>query len=184
MNETVDLVHYRDDWPVLFRALGRDLRRELDGLALRIDHIGSTSVPRLPAKDIIDVQISVASFVPLDAYGCPLSKLGFEYKEGHGKEGPDLSKRYFRERSGRETHIHVVRNGSWAQVVQLLLRDHLRESDTDRRLYERSKWKLADECGNDRDKYNTAKRRVIWEILERAHWWSQKVGWFPGPTDA
>ena len=184
MKETVDLVPYRDVWPVRFRELGKALRRELDGLALRIDHIGSTSVPGLSAKDIIDVQISVASFVPLDAYRCPLSKLGYAYRKGHGKEGPDLSKRYFRERKGPETHIHVVRDGSWAQVVQLLLRDYLRESDNDRRLYETSKWKLARKCGNDRDRYNTAKRRVIWDILERAHWWSQKTGWFPGPSDA
>lgn len=185
MKETVGLVDYQNNWPDRFRALGKNLRRELGELALRIDHIGSTSVPRLPAKDVIDVQISVNSFVPLDAYRCPLRKLGYVYRRAHGKQGRDLSKRYFREKKRLpETHIHVVRDGSWAQVVQLLLRDYLRENGDGRGLYENVKRRLAVECDNDRDKYNTAKREVIWELLEQAHWWSQKIGWFPGPPDA
>ena len=62
------VVPYDPAWPRLFAALGASLRRELGAVALRIDHIGSTSVPALAAKPIVDVQISVAALEPVDRY--------------------------------------------------------------------------------------------------------------------
>ena len=59
----IEIVEYREQWPAEFRAIAGDLRRRLGPLALRIDHIGSTSVPGLAAKDRIDIQVTVASAV-------------------------------------------------------------------------------------------------------------------------
>ena len=87
---------------------GAGCAKSLARIALRIDHIGSTSVRGLDAKPIIDIQVSVASFGPLDAYRLPLQRAGFVYRPG-----AELTKRYFRERPGeRRTHIHVRRAGS------------------------------------------------------------------------
>ena len=61
------VVPYSSEWPVRFRELGTQLRHALGPVALRIDHIGSTAIPGLAAKPIVDIQISVASFEPLDA---------------------------------------------------------------------------------------------------------------------
>src|SRR5512137_3047985 len=58
---TVEIIPYQDRWPAEFQAIASDLRRALGPLALRIDHIGSTSVPGLAAKDVIDIQITVAA---------------------------------------------------------------------------------------------------------------------------
>jgi GrpB-like predicted nucleotidyltransferase (UPF0157 family) len=75
-DDAIVVAPYDPAWPVLFRAQAADLRAALGDVALRIDHIGSTSVPGLAAKPIVDVQISVADFEPLDAYRRPLERLG------------------------------------------------------------------------------------------------------------
>jgi GrpB-like predicted nucleotidyltransferase (UPF0157 family) len=67
----IEIVSYDPAWPQRFAELGADLRRALGDVALRIDHIGSTAVPGLAAKPIIDVQVSVASFEPLAAFKAP-----------------------------------------------------------------------------------------------------------------
>ncbi len=68
MSDEVVVVPYDPEWSILFARLGSVLRDALGDVALRIDHIGSASVPDLDAKPIIDDQISVAAFEPLDAY--------------------------------------------------------------------------------------------------------------------
>src|SRR5215210_3054766 len=117
------VVAYDPAWPQRFAALGRDLRAALGNVALRIDHIGSTAVPGLAAKPIIDVQISVASFEPLSSFRDPIESCGFVWRA----ENDELTKRYFRERPGRRrTHIHVRRAGSFSEQLNLLHRDYLR----------------------------------------------------------
>ena len=129
MPEKIVIVPYNPEWPVLFGKLSADLRAALGTVALRIDHIGSTSVPGLAAKPIIDVQISVASFKPLDAFRVPLEGLGFVFRA----DNPDLNKRYFREPPGtRRTHIHVFRAGSWSEQIALLFRDYMCRPSQDR----------------------------------------------------
>jgi GrpB-like predicted nucleotidyltransferase (UPF0157 family) len=76
----IEVVDYSATWPVQFVDLGIRLRRALGDVALRVDHIGSTSVPGLAAKPVIDVQISVSDFEPLDSFKAPLCDLGFVYR--------------------------------------------------------------------------------------------------------
>jgi len=76
----IEIVEYDPDWPRLFRGRGEQLRRALGEVALRIDHIGSTSIPGLAAKPIMDIQISVAAFEPLDAFRQPLEPLGYIFR--------------------------------------------------------------------------------------------------------
>ena len=181
MPEKVVIVPYDPEWPALFARLGADLRQALGTVALRIDHIGSTSVPGLAAKPVIDVQISVASFELLDAFRIPLQSLGFVYRP----DNPDLSKRYFREPPGtRRTHIHVFRAGSWPEQVSLLFRDYMRAHDEDARQYAALKYRLAAQYQDDRLGYTDAKSPLIWEVMARAHRWSQRIGWQAGPSDA
>jgi GrpB-like predicted nucleotidyltransferase (UPF0157 family) len=73
----VEIVQYDPIWPARFAQLGSELRAAMGTTALRIDHIGSTAIPGLAAKPIIDIQISVAAFEPLDAYRLPMERLGY-----------------------------------------------------------------------------------------------------------
>lgn len=179
--DQVIVVPYDPAWPTMFAELGRRLRGALGETALRIDHIGSTSVPGLDAKPIIDVQISVRSFEPLNAFRLPLEGLGFVFRAAN----PELTKRYFRERPGdRRTHIHVRQAGSWAEQFALLFRDYMRTHAEDARQYAKLKYGLAEKCRGDRHDYTESKALFIWEIMAKADRWSQEVGWEPGASDA
>src|SRR5687768_10521599 len=122
-NDPVEIVPYDPEWPLRFRHLASELRAALGDAALRIDHIGSTAVPGLAAKPIIDVQISVAELEPMTGYRARLEELGYRWRS----DNPDLGKRYFREREGQpRTHVHVRPAGSFAEQFALLFRDYLR----------------------------------------------------------
>jgi GrpB-like predicted nucleotidyltransferase (UPF0157 family) len=140
MTNEIIVVPYDSEWPNLFQTLGYALRNALGDIALRIDHIGSTSIQGLDAKPIIDVQISVASFDPIEVIAIPLQKIGFYYRF----DNLDLTKRYFREALGdRRTHIHVRRIGSWSEQITLLFRDYMRCHPTDCKIYAEIKYQLA-----------------------------------------
>lgn len=176
------MVPYDAKWPDLFGEVGRRLRQELGDIALRIDHVGSTSVPGLDAKPIIDVQVSVASFEPLDTFRLPLERAGFVHRPG-----AELTKRYFRERPGhRRTHIHVRRAGSFNEQFALLFRDFLRTHPRSAAEYAAVKYDLAAKFSTPEQRYEyvRAKGPFVWETLQVADEWAGEVGWEPGPSDA
>lgn len=177
----VAVVPYDSEWPARFRELAGPIREVLGSVALRIDHVGSTSIPGLAAKPIIDIQISVQDFHLFESYGGPLQSLGYVFRS----ENPELTKRYFREKPGSERiHVHVRRAGSWAEQFALLFRDFLRAYDEEARKYEELKRELAERFRTDRHAYTDAKQPFIWDLMGRADRWSQEVGWVPGPSDA
>lgn len=179
--DPIIVVSYDPGWRDEFALLGGSLRKALGDVALRIDHIGSTAIPGMPAKPVIDIQISVAGLEPAEPYRKPLEALGFAWRHAN----PDLTKRYFRERPGdRRTHIHVRRAGTLAEQLSLLFRDYLRVNNEDARRYSALKVRLAEQYRGDRQGYVNAKSPLIWEIFRNASDWSQAVGWEPGPPDA
>jgi GrpB-like predicted nucleotidyltransferase (UPF0157 family) len=180
INEII-VVPYDSEWPNLFQTLGYSLRKALGDIALRIDHIGSTSIRGLDAKPIIDLQISVASFDPVEAISIPLQKNGFYYRS----DNADLTKRYFREAPGdRRTHIHVRQTGSWSEQFALLFRDYMRCHPTDCNIYAQFKHQLAEQFQNNRHGYVAAKTPFIWETIRKADEWAQETGWSLGKSDA
>ncbi len=181
MPDPIEIVAYRAEWPVLFQELGRSLRGALGNTAIRIDHIGSTAVPGLAAKAILDVQISVPSFEPLETYCDPLKTVGFV----HRPNNPDRTQRCFRERHrNRRTHIHVRRVGSWSEQSALLFRDFLRNHPEEAKGYADVKRELAERFRLNRLAYTNGKGPFIFEWMQRANQGSQLVGWSPDPSDA
>lgn len=172
---------YDPEWPARFGDLGRCVRRALGAVAVRIDHIGSTAVPGLDAKPIIDVQISVAAFEPLAAFKDPLESSGFRFRP----KRDEMSRRYFRERPGdRRTHVHVRLAGGFVEQLNLLHRDYLRACPARASEYAQLKHGLAYLLSTDRQAYVDAKASFVWETLRRAEHWSDRTGWQPGPSDA
>jgi len=181
MGDRVVIVDYDPAWPGRFLEVGRVLRRTLGDLAFRIDHIGSTAVPGLAAKPVIDVQVSVRDLDPVDPFRLPLERIGYVWHS----DNPDLTKRYFREGPGRpRTHLHVRRAGSWAEQQALLFRDYLRTHSARATRYGNLKRRLAEAYGEDREGYTDAKSPFIWRTMVRADRWSQETGWKPEPSDA
>jgi GrpB-like predicted nucleotidyltransferase (UPF0157 family) len=180
MEDQWRITNYDPEWRNLFLDIGSKLRSSLGELAVRIDHVGSTSVNGLDAKPIIDIQISVLNFDDERNYKTKIEKVGFVLR----KENPDKTKKYFREIPGnRRTHIHVRRASSFSEQITLLFKDYLREHPEDCLKYAEEKHRLMKLYKNERPKYVEEKGPIVWEILQKAHIWSQEVGWKPGRTD-
>jgi GrpB-like predicted nucleotidyltransferase (UPF0157 family) len=103
----VQLADYDPDWPRLFQREADRIRRVLGERVVQLEHVGSTSVPGLAAKPIIDIQISVADLEPLAAFRQPLERLGYVYRA----DNPERTKRYFREPPGRARTLCTCAGG-------------------------------------------------------------------------
>ena len=173
----VTITPYNPNWPVLFEQEKARIQGALGVHAISIQHIGSTSVPGLGAKPIIDVMIAVPSLEEADAFCIqPMIALGYEYVKTFETEIPH--RRYFRksdETGVRTHHVHmVVINSDW-WVDHLLFRDFLRADSNARRAYEAYKRKLAESEWNDSNDYAEAKTDFILKTMEDARAWKQRV---------
>jgi GrpB-like predicted nucleotidyltransferase (UPF0157 family) len=102
----------------------------------------------------------------------------------HIIDNPDKTKRYFREKGNKKrTHIHIREAGSWSEQISLLFRDYLREHPEDCKVYANVKYKLMEQYRWQRERYVEEKESIVWELLMKAHGWSQAAGWRPGNTD-
>jgi GrpB-like predicted nucleotidyltransferase (UPF0157 family) len=181
--DPVFIVPYDESWPERFQQLAQQLRNALGPVALRIDHIGSTSIPGLAAKPVIDIQISAADFEPLDAFRLPLESLGYIFRANN----PERTKRYFREAPAHpRVHIHVRRSGSFSEQFALLFRDYVRTHPDVAAQYAELKIGLAQryQLVEERELYTEAKAPFIWKVIAQADSWASSTGWFPGLSDA
>lgn len=177
----IQITPYNKIWPDRFAQLAALLRETLGDVALRVDHIGSTAVPGLAAKPVIDIQISVTALEPVDPFRIPLAELGYVYRA----DNLERTKRYFREPPGAlRTHIHVRKLGSFSQQFPLLLRDYLRAHPDELPPYEQLKRRLAAEHPHDAAAYTEAKVPWFWQTIRRADAWAQGVGWEVDVSDA
>lgn len=180
-------------WGTEFRAIAEPLRAALGGLALRIDHIGSTSVSGLAAKDIIDIQVTVAA-LDAEALTRALAPLGYtlaaeinhdHLPPGHEGDAPEeWQKLYFRPPAGqRDTHLHIRQAGRANQRYALLFRDYLRADPLARGAYERIKRALARLHPDDVDAYYDVKDPVCDIIIAAAELWATATRYAQGPSD-
>lgn len=137
------------------------IRRALGPTVQEVQHIGSTSVPGLAAKPIIDILLTVPDITAEEDYVEPLVAAGYELRvrePGH---------RMLRT-PGRDVHIHVLEPADPAAADYLLFRDHLRDDATDRELYEATKRELLTREWADMNEYAEAKTAVVEDIKARA----------------
>lgn len=160
--EKRDLVLAEPDptWPAAYAEHEQRIRAAL-GPAARVEHTGSTSVPGLAAKPIIDITLLVDDITAEEDYLDQLVGAGYELRvrePGHRMvRTPE-----------RDVHVHVHQVDDPAAADVLLFRDHLRSHPADRELYERTKRELIDRDWADMNAYADAKTDVITQIKERA----------------
>lgn len=166
----IEIVSYDAGWPIAFEAEAARLRAALNGLALRIDHHGSTAIPGLAAKAIIDIQISVASLQPLPTYGSKLEAAGYI----HVPHADDAVCPFFHRPAlwPHTHHVHVVERGGHEERRTLAFRDYLRDHADAAREYERLKRAVAAQVvGNDassREEYARRKTDFIEQVIALA----------------
>jgi GrpB-like predicted nucleotidyltransferase (UPF0157 family) len=160
----IQIVDYDPQWPELFDREAARIRALLGPRALRIEHSGSTSVPGLAAKPIIDVVLAVADSADEPAYAPPLEAAGYvlrvrepDWFEHRMFKGPDTA-----------VNLHVFSWGCPEINHMLLFRDWLRSHPADRDLYLQTKLALAQKEWKTVQEYADAKTEVIGEILAHA----------------
>lgn len=174
-NDPIVVVDYDPDWPQRFGEISTRLAGALGARALRIDHVGSTAVPGLPAKPIVDVQISVPDVEDEAAYLPSTQGQGFELRwvePGHRylRPPPELPRLW---------QLHVCTVASDWERVHLLFRDYLRSHPATAASYALLKRRLAGEHPHDGIGYNDAKGPWIEEVLRLAEVWAEQTAWQP-----
>ena len=163
--EDLVAVHsYSEDWPQLFDQERQQLREAIGDYVLDIQHIGSTSVPGLDAKPIIDIGVAVANFEEAAICVEPLERLGYIY---HGENG--IPRRHFFTKGDPRTHnLHMNELGSHDWATTTHFRDYLRGHPETTRAYAELKRELAIRHQHDREAYQEGKNQLIQEILRLA----------------
>jgi GrpB-like predicted nucleotidyltransferase (UPF0157 family) len=160
----IDVRDYDPEWPRLYEREEERIRAILGDRVRRIEHVGSTSVPELPAKPIVDIVLEVPDSSDESSYAAALEAAGYpltirepDWFEHRVFKGPDTN-----------VNLHVFTEGCEEVDRMVGFRDHLRESAADRKLYADAKRELAGRDWKYVQQYADAKTSVVLEILARA----------------
>ena len=163
-NNTITLVDYDPEWPKKFQFEYTRIKELLGNRALAIEHVGSTSVPGLPAKPIIDILLVVADSADETSYVPFLEHAGYilrirepDWYEHRLLKGPEFP-----------VNLHVFTKGSVEINRMLLFRNHLRTNTEDKELYLNTKKELASKVWKYVQDYADAKSEVVDAIINRA----------------
>jgi GrpB-like predicted nucleotidyltransferase (UPF0157 family) len=177
----IAVVDYRAEWPAEFEAIAGELRTALGIKALSVDHVGSTSVPGLPAKDCIDVQVRSAT---LDDIAPLLTARGLRlrpepWNQVEVSSGQECQKLVFAPPLGaRTSNVHVRLHGGPNARYALLFRDYLRADERARDGWGAFKQRLAVSVPDLMD-YGQIKATATEVLMAGAERWAAATGWSP-----
>ncbi len=158
------MAEYDPTWPRWFETERAKIVAALAERALAVDHIGSTSVPGLAAKPIIDICLTVADSSDEASYLGDLQAAGYELRVRE----PDFHEHRLVRNPARDVHVHIFTEGSPEITRYLTFRNRLRQNDADRELYEATKRKLAQQDWPTMQHYADEKTGVVEAIIRRA----------------
>lgn len=162
----VEIVSYDENWGEKFELEERKLRKVFSEYAFAIEHVGSTSIPGLSAKPIIDISVGVNNLEEVMQFKDKLEEIGYEYRDKSGKNG----ERYFfaKGSSDNRTHyLHIIKFNSQEWKKNLFFRDYLRNNYESMKEYEKLKITLSKQFADNRPKYTEAKSKFISDILKK-----------------
>jgi dephospho-CoA kinase len=166
------------EWPAQAARLAAKIGLVAGGL--RVDHIGSTAVPGLPAKDIIDLQLTVSSLDEADSLADPLAAAGFPLEPDNiGDRGEETKRFHNSADPGRLVNLHVRVKDSRDWRHALLFRDWLRADENERADYLDLKRTLAAKFASGEHIQDYASAKDVWfnAALDRAETWAAQAGW-------
>lgn len=162
--QEIHIADYEPEWPQWFERAAAEIRAALGEAVLELHHVGSTSVPGLGAKPLIDINLVVADTTAEEAYVPQLEAIGYVLRVRE----PDWFEHRLLRGFNPPVNLHVFPRGCEEVERMLLLRNWLRGNDADRELYARAKRELAAKEWKYVQNYADAKTAVIQEILVRA----------------
>jgi GrpB-like predicted nucleotidyltransferase (UPF0157 family) len=163
----VELVPHQEEWKTLFEREEALIREACGDFALAIEHIGSTAIPNLAAKPIIDIMVGVRDLSEAEKFlRQPLEKIGYEYRGETGIAG----RLYFRKGTATASthHLSLVEKGGEIWRRHILFRDYLRANAEAARSYNELKKNLAIKFKDRREDYTNGKTEFVEEILLKA----------------
>jgi len=160
----IELVEYDPAWPRQFQEEEQKIRRALGERALVVEHVGSTSVPDLAAKPVLDIVLAVADSTDEDAYVPALEEAGYV----HRIREPEWHEHRLLKGTDRDVNLHVFSAGCSEIDRMIAFRDHFGQNDADRELYQRKKRELAKRTWEYVQHYADAKGELVESILSRA----------------
>lgn len=169
MGRHVRIVGYDLRWPLLYEMEKDLILSVAEGMIVRVEHIGSTAVPNLGGKPIIDIMAGVSSLSNADKCIEPLEGIGYDYFPEYEETMPE--RRYFQKGmfpKEQHYHLHMVELDSDFWRRHLLFRDYLRTHPGIAEQYYELKKKLAAEYGSDREGYTDAKTSFIESTVAKA----------------
>ncbi|HEX4304216.1 MAG TPA: GrpB family protein [Rhizomicrobium sp.] len=184
----IEIVPYRESWPAEFAAIAAELRALGGKHILAIHHIGSTAVPGLAAKDVIDLQVTVVDIAA--ARSLPFNEPKFIRRldvQDHNPPGmslpPEQLEKCFYKTTGRAANIHARIAGRFNQRYPLLCRDYLRAHPAAANAYAAIKIELARLFPEDMDSYYAIKDPVFDLMMAQAEEWAAQTAWSAPPSD-
>src|SRR5712692_7998308 len=165
---SIIIADYNPVWPVLFEEEKARILAVAGNYIDEIQHVGSTSVPGLGAKPIIDIMVGLRERSLVEQCIQPLEGLGYEYLGEYGISERHYFRKPLADIGSRTHHIHMIVRGSDFWKRHILFRDYLRAHPEDARHYYLLKKELADKFGSDREGYMDAKTEFIEAILAKA----------------
>lgn len=167
MAESIVIVEYDPDWALAYETERDRILDAIGNQLTAVEHVGSTAVPGLGAKPIIDIMVAVADIDDYVHAIAPLEGLGYEYVSEYEEFIPE--RRYFRKGAEPSSHhLHMVQRTTSFWHDHLLFRDYLRTHDETARDYEELKKALAAKLGDDRLAFTEAKTAFIESVLAQA----------------
>jgi GrpB-like predicted nucleotidyltransferase (UPF0157 family) len=160
----VRLVDYDARWPLLFADEARRIRGECGTLALKLEHVGGTSIPGMCAKPVLDIAAGRPSGASTGDYVAALERVGYAHRGESGLPGRE----FFRRGQPRAYHLHLVEEGGPLWSDYIVFRDYLRAHTEVAREFADLKRVLAARFAHDREAYTTAKGPQVQEILRQA----------------
>ena len=164
--DKVVLVPYQTIWTKLFEEEKGRLEEVIGNKILDIQHIGSTAVPGLSAKPILDIGVAVRSFEAAFALVYSIEELGYTYRGENG-----IPRRHYFVKGSpdkRTCHLHMFEKTNEEWTTHLLFRDYLRAHPEVTAAYQQLKEDLAAKCPNDREAYTDGKHEFIQAVLRKA----------------
>lgn len=168
MPAPVIVVEYDPGWPALYEEESRLILRTVGSVVLSLEHFGSTAVPGLGGKPIIDIMGGVRRLAEAEQCVAPLAHIGYEYVREYNELIPE--RRYFHKGApeARLFHLHMVEHNGDFWEKHLLFRDWLRSHPEDAQRYYQLKKDLVARFGRDREGYTQAKTPFVESIVARA----------------
>jgi GrpB-like predicted nucleotidyltransferase (UPF0157 family) len=161
---------YNTNWIKNFKDIKFEIDYALTGLAYSIEHIGSTSVPNLDSKPIIDIDIIYSNQIDFDKIKLRLERIGYYHNGNQGIEDREVFKR-----NGKLTneildtvkhHLYVCSKDSKALERHILSRNFLRKNEWARLKYQQMKYEIAEKAGQDRKLYAAMKERIVNDFID------------------